>query len=550
VPTSHSPKVPARRWIAVSLVLAVTTLAVYWRVGGHAFLDYDDAQYVRDNQAVHGGLTWDGIAWAFTSIEYASNWHPLTWISHLVDVELFGLSPRGPHLANIVMHAGNAVLLFLLLGTATSAFWRSALVAALFAVHPLHVESVAWVSERKDVLSSLFWLLASGAYLRYARRPGGGRYAAVVVLLALGLMAKPMLVTLPLVLLLMDWWPLGRLAGPGTAPPGEQPKLPGPSPRNRLSPLLVEKLPLAALSVLSGALTLVAQRRGGSVISLQSHPLPLRLENAFVAYATYPVKTFWPSSLTALYPLGDFPAWRVAGAVLALAAATWAAVRSARRSPWLLMGWLWYLSTLLPVIGLVQVGAQAMADRYTYIPVTGLLVMIAWEAPRLLGGGRWAQPALAAAGGLAVLGCVALTRVQIGYWRDDITLFTHALAVAPDNSDARYNLGRSLLSRGNAAEAAVHLQRAVEISPAYTAAWNDLGLALKRLKRPREAVAAFEKAISLDPTDVKPYVNLGLHYLAAGDKRGAWLVYRSLQQVDARGAEGLRRFILAAPGRD
>jgi len=281
---------------------------------------------------------------------------------------------------------------------------------------------------------------------------------------------------------------------------------------------------------------------------VQSLALPLRLENALVSYVAYLVKTFWPSPLTVLYPLAEIPAWKVAGSVLALAGVSWTAARRARSFPWLPAGWLWYLTTLLPVIGLIQVGAQAMADRYTYIPLIGVFVMLVWSAPRLLGGGRRARPALAIAGGLAILGCGALTWIQIGYWRDDVTLFTHALQVAPDNSDARYNLGRSLLARKNAAAAAVHLQRAVELSPTYTAAWNDLGLALKRTKRPREAVAAYERAIELDPTDVKPYMNLAFHYLSIGDKDRARQVYQSLQRVDARGAEGLRQFILTSQG--
>jgi tetratricopeptide (TPR) repeat protein len=534
-----APRRSAGRWIAVSLALAAATLILYWRVGGHEFLDYDDAQYVRDNQAVHGGLTWDGIVWAFTSAEYASNWHPLAWLSHLLDVELFGLSPRGPHLVNAGLHAANAALLFLVLGAATAAFWRSAFVAALFALHPLHVESVAWVAERKDVLSCLFWLLTTGVYLRYARRPGPGRHAAVIALFALGLMAKPMLVTLPLVLLLLDWWPLGRLAGAGS-----------PAARPLRLRLIAEKLPLAVLAMLGAALALLAQRRGGSVMSLQHFPFPLRLENAFVAYVTYVVKALWPANLSVLYPLAGIPAWKAAGSIIALSGLSWAAARSARRRPWLLTGWLWYLVTLLPVIGLVQVGAQAMADRYTYIPLTGVFVAVAWGASRLLGDGRQARRALAVAGGLGIAACAALTSAQLDLWRDDLTLFTHALRVAPDNGDARYNLGRSLLARKRPAEAVVHLRRAVELSPASAAAWNDLGLALKRLKRPSEAVEAFENAISVAPKDTNAYLNLGYHYVSAGDGRRARAVYESLRQVDRAAAEGFRRYLPASDGPD
>jgi tetratricopeptide (TPR) repeat protein len=534
------------RWIAVSLALALLAAGLYLPVGGHEFLDYDDAQYVRDNQQVRGGLSRDGIAWAFTSLRYASNWHPLTWLSHMLDVELFGLAPAGHHLVNVALHAANTVLLFLVLGVGTAAFWRSAVVAALFAVHPLHVESVAWVAERKDVLSTLFWLLAAGAYLRYTRRPGVGRYAAVFVLLALGLMAKPMLVTLPLVLLLLDWWPLGRLADPAAArdPAGRS----APHPVNRSWSLLAEKLPLAALSALAGVLTLIAQRRGGSMVPSQVLGLPSRVQNALVTYASYLEQTLWPSALAVFYPLQAIPVWKLAAAALLLAGVSWTAARRARRSPWLLTGWLWYLVTLLPVIGLIQVGTQARADRYTYLPIVGFFLMLVWTVPAALGNRRWARPALAAAGGLVLLGCSAITRQQIASWRDDTTLFTRALAVAPDNADARYNLGRSLLSRKRTEEAAIQLRRAVELAPDYATAWSDLGLALKRLKRPREAVAAFERAISLDPAGVMPYMNLGMHYLSVGDKRRARQVQQALQRVDAQAAEGLGRFIQTSPG--
>jgi len=357
------PAFSRSRVIVLALLLAVGTAAVYLPVRSFDFCGFDDDAYVSENALVRQGLTPRGVAWAFTTFR-AANWHPLTWLSHMLDVSLFGMEPGAHHLVNVAFHAANAVLLFLVLRGMTGALWGSAAVAALFALHPLHVESVAWIAQRKDVLSAFFFLLMLSAYLRYARSPSRGRLAAVTALFALGLLAKPMLVTAPFVLLLLDFWPLGRFGGahpdPGTLPAGHPPAV-------GVRRAVLEKVPLFLLSALSSVVTVVAQSRGGAMVPADALPFGARAANALVACAAYLWKTFWPAGLAVYYPhtKGELPAWKIAGAAALLSALTGIAVREARRRPYLAVGWLWFLGMLVPVIGLVQVGGQAMADRYT-----------------------------------------------------------------------------------------------------------------------------------------------------------------------------------------
>jgi hypothetical protein len=389
VPNGRDPadRRPALARLGVAAALAIATFALYARVRGFAFLHFDDNMYVTENPVVRQGLTGAGIAWAFTTLHF-SNWHPLTWLSHMADVELFGLDAGAHHLVNVALHALNAAILFLVLSRMTGATGRSLLVAALFAAHPLHVESVAWVSERKDVLSTLLGLLALGAYARYAALAGAaarGRrsplcaYALVAVLFAASLLAKPMWVTFPFLLLLLDVWPLQRLAGSSV----ERDPLPPPAPRHPFGRLVVEKLPLLALSAVSSAVTVVAQERGGALRGFDLD-LGVRAANAAVAYVRYLGKALWPSSLLPqyAYPTG-LPAWQVLGSALLLLAITGLALVGARRAPWLAVGWLWFAGMLVPVIGLVQVGAQSIADRYTYVPLVGLFVAVAWGGTAL-----------------------------------------------------------------------------------------------------------------------------------------------------------------------
>lgn len=506
--TSH--RRDPRRALALA-ALGVGTALVFAQVVEHEFLSYDDDEYVTANAHVQRGLSWEGVAWALSSTE-AANWHPLTWLSHMLDVELFGSSPGAHHAVNVGLHALAAVLLALLWARMTGALGRSLAVAALFAIHPLRVESVAWVAERKDVLSTLLWIVTTGAYVEYVRRPAAGRYLLVLGAYALGLMAKPTLVTLPFALLLLDGWPLGRLAR-------------GPGRWGAVAPLVREKLPLLALAAASSAITLVAQSRGDAISRAGASPLPERLANAVVSYVAYLGKTLWPTDLAVLYPhpsltATGLPAWQVAGAALLLASITAAIVTQRRTRPYLVVGWLWYLGTLVPVVGLVQVGLQSMADRYTYVPHIGLFVAVVWGAHDLATATGLRRAASAAAAG-AVLVLSALTWRQLGYWKDHETLFRHALAVTRDNSPAHAGLAAWLGRQGRNAEALSHAREAVRIAPRNVLAWKNLSVALRVEKSTQEAVDAAREVVRLAGSDPEGWRYLGLALREAGDPGGA-----------------------------
>jgi tetratricopeptide (TPR) repeat protein len=488
--------------VLICLFLAMATAVVYWQVGGHQFINLDDDVYVYENPVVQAGLTARGFAWAFTTFT-AANWHPLTWLSHMLDVQLFGLNP-GSHLrTNLVLHILNTLLLFLALRRMTGAVWRSALVAALFALHPLHVESVAWVSERKDVLSTFFWMLTLLAYAHYTERTESwGRYVLVIAGLALGLMSKPMLVTLPFVLLLLDCWPLNRLRWQRAD--GFKGLL------TKALPLIREKIPLFALVAASSIVTYLAQQHGGAVKSLTRFSLPVRLVNVIVSYASYIGKMLWPGKLAVYYPYEQsHPASQVIGAALLLLSLSALAVYAARRRGYILTGWLWYLGTLVPVIGLVQVGEQALADRYTYVPLIGLCVMIVWGAADLMEG--WRERRLAtgvAAGALVIVLCV-LTWKQVERWRDSVTLYQHTLSVTSNNYVINTNLGYALSKAGRRVEGIAYLNEALRIEPYFFEAHNSLGAALTEEKRLDEALNHFEIALRLHPDSAKVHSNMG-----------------------------------------
>jgi protein O-mannosyl-transferase len=481
-----------RNRVVICAALAAVTLAVFWRAGGGAFINYDDPVYVTNNLHVQGGITWESVRWAFSTM-HATNWHPLTWLSHMIDCRLYGLDPRGHHLTSVGIHVANTLLLFLLFDRMTGATWRSAFVAALFALHPLHVESVAWIAERKDVLSAFFWFLTMLLYAGYVRNRTASRYLPVVICFAVGLMAKPMLVTLPCVLLLMDYWPLGRFG------------------RTPVSALLSEKLPLFALAGLSSLVTFYAQRTGGSVLSLDQVSFPVRVANALVAWLAYIGKMIWPARLAVIYPLDPaMPLWPALPAGLALAAVTLVTWRGARRRPYLLTGWLWYLGTLVPVIGLVQVGVQSMADRYTYIPLVGLFVMIAWGVPELAAGWRYRQAALPVAAG-TLLGVLSVaTWRQLGYWRDDFTLFSRALRVTRNNYVAQNEVGVALARMGIPDEAAAHFRESLRIRPDFPDAHYNWGVALLGEGKLDPAIAQFTEALRYRPDSADGHNNLGI----------------------------------------
>ncbi len=518
------------RPLLIALLLALATLLLFARAAGNEFVLYDDNIYVTENPPVQQGLTWSGVAWAFTTM-HAGNWHPLTWLSHMLDVQLFGLAPGPHHLVNVLLHAANAVLLYLILLRMTGAPWRSAFVAALFAVHPLHVESVAWVAERKDVLSGLFGLLTIGAYARYAERPGAARYAWTVLMLAIGLLCKPMLVTVPLLLLLLDYWPLGRMAGAPPPFPGADPD----RPQAPLTRLVVEKIPMLALCTASSAVTVVAQGRSDAITDL-SLGLGARVANAAAGYVRYLGKTFFPGSLSVFYPLppSGVPSWQVAVACLLLVFITAMVLLRLRRSPWLAVGWFWFAGMLVPVIGLVQVGAQSIADRYTYLPLIGVFVMVAWEAPELLRRRRIRPNVLGAAAVAAIVALAALSWRQTGFWKTHETLFRHALDVTTNNWLAHESLGEFLGRKGDVDEALVHIREALRLSPEDARAWYNLGVLQRKTGRYSDAVGSLREALRLRPRYANAWSNLGA-------------VYESLGLVpEASGA--LREAVRIAPG--
>lgn len=483
------------RLFLVGLLLAASIAAVFWPTLGHGFVNYDDDGYVYENPHVARGLGGGGWRWAFTASD-EFNWHPLTWISLMLDTEVHGLRAPGFHATNLLLHLLNSLLLLRILVRVTGSTWRSAFAAALFAVHPLHVESVAWISERKDVLSTLFGFLSIRSYVGHATDRKRGALAWTSLWLALGLMAKPMLVTFPLLFLLMDHWPLAR----GTA--GRA--------------LLAEKLPLFALVGASSAITLFAQHGGGAVRSIESLGLGVRAANAAVSAVAYLGKSFWPSDLAAFYPHpgASLPAWKPAGSLLVLTAISFAAFRLRRSRPYFAFGWCWYLVALVPVIGLVQVGSQAMADRYTYVPLIGVFVAVAWgatDAVRAALGVEAAAARVLAATGTAVLALLAWrARQQVATWKDGETLFRHALACTARNHVAHNNLGLALSDQGRGDEALDHFRAALEIEPRFVEARVNLGKALIEHNRIPEAIVCLEEALRMRADDPEAHNNLGV----------------------------------------
>lgn len=481
--------------------LVVLVAVVYAQTVRFDFVNLDDDQYVYRNPDLARGLSAQGISWAFTETQRASHWHPLTWLSLLLDYQLYSLRwPGGYHLTNVLLHAANAVLLFLALRSMSGDLWPSAFVAAMFAAHPMHVESVAWITERKDVLSGLFGILALWSYGWYARRPSVGRYLAVAAALAMGLMAKPMLVTWPFLFLLLDYWPLER-----------RPKF----------GLLLEKLPLLALALASAVFTFLNQRSGGSVISLQSFSISQRILRAAVLYVDYLGKTFWPANL-AIYPVGPpEKLWPALAAMALLAVLTAAAIwRAWRGERWLAVGWFWYLGTLLPTIGLIEIGFEVEADRFLYLPQIGLCIAVAWAAAAFLGqrkdckddktGSLLSLSSLSWATALLVVAALAAAACrQTGYWRDSENLWTHTLACTNKNCVAEYNLGTWLVDQDRSDEAIGHLEKAVAIKPDFAAAHDELGSALLVRAQVEKAIEHFRRAVAIEPGFAEAQGNLG-----------------------------------------
>ncbi|HEX4826069.1 MAG TPA: tetratricopeptide repeat protein [Candidatus Polarisedimenticolaceae bacterium] len=512
----------------LTALLVVATLAVYAQTAGASFITADDGVYVTANPTVQAGLTGPGLKWAFGFRD--ANWIPLTWLSLMLDATLGGTGPRLFHLTNVLLHLASTLLLFLALTRMTGRTGRSWCVALLFAVHPLHVESVAWVAERKDTLSGLFFMLGLVAWSAYVRRPRAGRYALAALALALGLMAKPMLVTFPLVLLLLDLWPLARPLAPKR--------------------LLLEKLPLFGLAAISGALTVAAQSGGGTVSGLEAIPLSERAGNAVVSYAAYLVKAVVPTGLAFFYPHpgGRLPAWEVLGSAALLAAITIVAFRSIRTRPYLAIGWAWYAIMLVPVIGIVQVGIQARADRYTYLPLIGIFLAATWAFAELAEGRLGLQRAAAAAAGLAL---TAAAYVEAGYWHDSVTLYRRALAVTQDNVVAHNDLGLALLQQNDLEGAIRESREAIRLDPGHPEPANTLATALTRLGRPQEAIAAYRTALAHRPSDAVLHGNLGTVLAETGDLDGARTEFQTALRIapDSSDAHYNVGILLAREGR-
>ena len=496
--------------VPICVVLALATIILYWPATRDSFINFDDDAYITDNPHVSRGLTWSGVVWAFSS-GYADNWHPLTWISHMTDCSLFGLHPAGHHFVSVLFHVANTLLLFILLNNLTGAIWRSAFVAALFAWHPLHVESVAWASERKDVLSAFFWMLSLIAYARYAKYDIDRRsisngsplitcfsspfYWLALLFFACGLMSKPMVVTLPFVLLLLDFWPLQRFN------------------LSTILRLIVEKIPFFVLALVGSIVTYCAQKTGGAVTA---SPLPFRMENAMGAYLRYISKTFYPVDLAIFYP---FPAHGMLAlaiiSTVVLLVCSISFIACSRRWPWLFVGWFWFLGTLVPVIGIVQVGSASMADRYSYLPAIGLFILITWGLAELFGS-PVGKKLLASAAVVSLAACTVLTSIQITYWRSSITLFRHALAVTTGNYVANACLGQALDASGDDTAALPYCQQAVQLNPNYPAGQFDLGTVLWKQGKTQEAIACIDRAAQAASGNSVFQYNLGKFLLEHG----------------------------------
>ncbi len=508
----------SKNWsFLICLTLILTTFAVFYQVHSFKFVSLDDGEYLYENPNIQSGITLKAIKWAFTT-DYAYMYHPLTWLSHILDWQLFGPDAGGHHFTSLVFHIANTLLLFIVLKQMTHRLWPSAFVAFLFALHPLHVESVAWLSERKDVLSTFFWLLTMWAYVRYVNRPGIVRYLLVVVFFALGLMAKPMLITLPFVLLLLDYWPLDRLS----------PKRGKASSKYSLVYLFIEKVPLFVMALASCIVTFIVQKKGGAISSAEGLDLFVRLANASISYLRYIIKMIWPARLAMFYP---HPGRDVSVLYAVISAAVLLAVtifilRFSKDRRYLVTGWLWYLGTLVPVIGLVQVGSQAWADRYSYITLTGLFIIIAWGLPELLG--KWPyRKIMLWVSSLMVLSALAVcTHIQLRYWKDSMTLCQHALEVTENNYKAHLCITGMLLEQGRIEEAIRHNTEAVRIKPGYIETHNDLGVTLYKVGRIDEAIDCYKRALEINPADAEVNANLGIALATEGNFAEAVRHYR------------------------
>lgn len=504
------------------LLLALLIFAVYFQTPEFDFVHYDDHVYVTDNLRVKAGLTVENICWSFTSLD-AGFWHPLTWLSLMLDHDLYGLNAGGYHLTNLLFHIINTILLFIVLGRMTGALWRSFFVAALFALHPLHVEPVAWIASRKDVLSTFFMMLTLGGYYWYVQRPGVLRYSVVVIMFLMGLMAKPVLVTLPFVLLLLDWWPLNRFRTEQSVPDFKFLQNYG-----NIGRLVWEKAPLLVLAVGVSVATVIAEGRAGALKPMVSYALDVRLGNALVSYVLYIGKMLWPVNLAVFYPHpGLWPVWVIASSVLFLGTVSYWSISRLRKYPYFATGWFWYLGTLVPVIGLVQVGSHAMADRYTYIPLIGLFMVIVWGSVDICRRFQCSMMILRVSAVVVLTALSIQSYVQVQYWKDAIQLFRHAINVTKGNYIAHNNLGAALSRQGRSAEALDQLRAALRIMPQYREALFNMGVALADQGKYFQAVEYYQRILVISPRFAEAHNNLAIALACQGQLEEAISHFRT-----------------------
>ena len=562
--------------VLICLLLATAIFIVYWQVIDFDFISLDDPYYIINNPSIRHGINFESLKWAFSSFGYEANWHPLTWISHMLDIQLFGMNPGMHHFTNVIFHILNSMLLFIVLEKMTGALWRSAVVAVLFALHPLHVESVAWISERKDVLSTFFWMLTMMGYLWYVHHPSVRRYLTVIFFYILGLLSKPMLVTLPFVLLLLDYWPLNRLDLDHTRGVGKNYELNRSYEIcwSRIPRLIVEKIPMIVLAIISSSLTIIAQHEGGALKSFKIFPFSLRILNAITSYVDYLWKVIYIFNLVVFYPYKHaINPLVVILFCLFLIFVTVLAVLCVKRLPYFLVGWFWYLGTLIPVIGLVQVGVQPMADRYTYIPLIGIFILIVWGISELLEKFQIKKIILITVAGVVLPILISFSWIQVGYWKNSKTLYEHtinvpvknyifhlqqakllmdqgdldgaekhcaeALRINSDyqarmriNPDQAYNfMGKILKNKGEISKAIIYLSKAIQLNPTYADAYNSLGVAFMYQGRFSDAIKMFSKVLDLEPENVSADVNMGSSLKSQGRVNEAIHYFKKALQI-------------------
>jgi tetratricopeptide (TPR) repeat protein len=535
--------------LLISLLLVLAIAIAYIQVRNLDFVGYDDQLYITKNSYVQDGITLNGAIWAFTT-DHDANWFPLTWLSHMLDCELYGLNPLGHHWTNLLLHMANTILLFLVLNLMTETLWRSAFVAFLFALHPLHVESVAWISERKDVLCTFFGMLTILAYCRYVKKPIIINYLLIILFLSMGLMAKPMLVTLPFVLLLLDFWPLQRFQYTNSSSkPGRIIR----SDFQEVFRLISEKIPLFIPVLVSSILTFMVQRSGGATRSLESFPLQIRIANAFVSYVKYVAKAVWPAHLSVFYPHPGktFAEWQVFGALMMISMAVFFALRALKHYPYIAVGLFWYLGTLIPVIGLVQVGSQAMADRYTYIPLIGIFIIVAWGASDLTLKWHYQKIVLTVSAVIILSIMTVRTFVQVSHWENAVTLFENAVKIDSNNTLSHNNLGIALYDQGNIEKSAFHFREALRIEPYYIVARVNLARVLSAQGNLEDAIRHLREALKINPKHFTAHYQLGILLLKQKNIKEAYVHFAEVIKLNPDYAEayGQIGIILAEQGK-